>query len=223
MPTGYTYPIYEGRRDFTLADFAIRCARDFGFGMSLRELPLDQPIDLENYFRPDEYHKVEMEQAEKEYQEFLASPPTEEQLGKEYDERLKEEWDRFEERKRICAELRGRYERMLQQVEEWEPPTSEHQNLKNFMLNQIRMSIESDCMVYEPTPEGKDAFINAYITPEYILDKIEYHSMKWGLEVEYCRKKKEWFSRLVESLQQNRNIFDGEEDLPQMREGTGCR
>lgn len=56
MPTGLTNPIYEGRENFTFEDFAMRCARNFGAFVDLRDEPLDMEIDIDKHFQPSGYY-----------------------------------------------------------------------------------------------------------------------------------------------------------------------
>ncbi len=46
--------------------------------------------------------------------------------------------------------LQNKYSAMLAEVVRWTPPTTEHEGLKEFMLDQLRQSIEFDC---DPSPE----------------------------------------------------------------------
>lgn len=43
MPTGYTYPVCEGKIT-EFPDFALSCARAFGALISMREEPMDAPL-----------------------------------------------------------------------------------------------------------------------------------------------------------------------------------
>jgi hypothetical protein len=51
----------------------------------------------------------------------------------------------YERRKQEREELRARYEAMLAKAREWEPPTTDHEGLANFMIEQLEQSIEFDC------------------------------------------------------------------------------
>jgi hypothetical protein len=49
--------------------------------------------------------------------------------------------------------FKARYEEMIEKVEAWEPPTSDHVNFKEFMLKQLRDSIDFDCREWDDRPE----------------------------------------------------------------------
>ena len=143
MPTSYTAPIYEGEENFTFKKFAMRCARNFGALIEMRGEPLDAEIDFDKCFQPSDYKKA-LERVEKEYQEFLDNPPTAEELGKKYDEKVNNDFEKFLERRESRKVLQERYAAMLEQVKAWEPPTEEHNNLKEFMISQLPRSMDYD-------------------------------------------------------------------------------
>lgn len=61
---------------------------------------------------------------------------------------LSEDEIALNEEKAMLAEIelaRERYEAMIVEVEAWEPPTEEHVGLKEFMLKQLQLSLESGC------------------------------------------------------------------------------
>ena len=200
MPTGYTAPIYEGEKDFTFNKFVMRCARNFGAMMELRDEPLNSEVDFDKHFQPSDYHKKRLEQVEKEYQMFLDNPPTEDELGKRFDEKVKQSQDEYIERIKRSEMLLNRYEEMFKKVDEWEPPTSEHFTLKRFMINQLKESIEFDCNVYEPEEGTREEYIRFYMSPDYLLKEIAYHKEEYSEEVERCNQRKQWVMQLMDSL-----------------------
>lgn len=64
--------------NFTFPEFAMRCARNFGALIMMRDEPLDAPIPEK--FEPSGYYKKEYEKAKAAYEDFIASPPTDEYL-----------------------------------------------------------------------------------------------------------------------------------------------
>ena len=200
MPTGYTAPIYEGEKDFDFNKFVMRCARNFGAMMEFRDEPLNSEVDFDKHFQPSDYHKKRLEEVEKEYQMFLDNPPTEDELGKRFDEKVKQSQDEYIERIKRSEMLLNRYEEMLKKVDEWEPPTSEHFNLKLFMINQLTKSIEFDCKVYEPKEGAREEYIRFYMSPDYLLKEIAHHKEEYSKEVERCNQRKQWVMLLIDSL-----------------------
>ena len=200
MPTGYTAPIYEGDENFSFEKFALRCARNFVAFYGMRDEPLDAEFDLDSLFEPSEHHKKALEKAECQYREFLKCPPTEESLGKEYDALIKLREKEYAEREWKISVMRARYKEMIRKAEAWTPPTSEHEGLKEFMLQQLKKSLEYDCSPYNPICESREEYIKARITPDYFLMEIEHYKREWDKEVERCESRKKWVMQLIDSL-----------------------
>lgn len=202
MPTGYTAPIYEGEENFTFKKFAMRCARNFGALIEMRGEPLDAEIDFGKCFQPSDYYKKALERVEKEYQEFLDNPPTEEKLGEEYDKKVNNDFEKFLERKESRNALQERYAAMLEQVKAWEPPTEEHNGLKEFMIRQLQESVYYDCVVYSPYTDDREEYIKYHMSPEPLLKEIAYYKERYEKEVELCNNRKLWVIKLMQSLKE---------------------
>lgn len=203
MPTGYTAPIYEGEKDFTFEKFAMRCARNFGACVSMREEPLDVEIDLDKHFRSSDFYKVALERAEKAYQEFLDNPPTEEQLGREYDEKIERNRKEFLEKKLYYEQMRERFWNMLRAAQEWEPPTPEHNKLKDFMVKQLEYSLNFDCHLTMPIEGTREDYIKYHTSSERFTKEIDYYRCKYEIDVKVCNERKKWIIDLMESLKKN--------------------
>lgn len=147
MPTSYTAPLYEGE-DITFEQFALRAARAMGPTILLR----DSPIDVE----PTEQNVLGSDYEETRLTELLAERERYREMG---DEEAADDWqESFVAATRYLADfrakresLRERYDEMVERVEAWTPPTDDHVALKDFMLSQLRESIEFDTGgSYEP-------------------------------------------------------------------------
>lgn len=202
MPTGYTAPIYEGEENFTFKKFAMRCARNLGALIEMRGEPLDAEIDFDKCFQPSDYYKKALERVEKEYQEFLDNPPTAEELGKKYDEKVNNDFKKFLEQKESRKALQERYAAMLEQVKAWEPPTEEHNGLKDFMISQLQESMDYDCIVYSPYTDDREEYIEYHMSPDPLLKEIAYYKERYEKEVELCNNRKQWVIKLIESLKE---------------------
>ena len=200
MPTEYTAPIYEGEKDFTFEKFAMRCARNFGALDRLIEKSKEEAIDLEKDFQPNSFYKNMLEVAEKDYQDFLDNPPTEEQLNKEFDEYVQMEQARFLEREQKTEAIRKRYAAMMKKVLAWQPPTPEHQNLKDFMLNQLQRSIDFDCSYYAPEVKDREGYFKDAMSPDRFLRRISHCREMWEKEVRRSEECKKWVKDLMDSL-----------------------
>ena len=140
MPTGHTANLYDGKPQ-TFTDFAMACARSFGALASLRDHAPDAVIP--ERFEPDPWAGSRLANAKRTLAALEARTP--------------DEWfaDLQESNERLAAtnrdaqqeahQRRRRYQEMLDQVDAWVPPSSEHQQLQTFMRAQLEDSIRYDC------------------------------------------------------------------------------
>jgi hypothetical protein len=150
MPTGYTAAIAKG---IDFKTFAMDCARAFGACIELRDEPGGGEVIPER-FEPSDFYRNALAKEEQD----LAALDAMSTVDK--DRAAAKAWDDAETarvaRARERAELRSKYEAMLAQVQAFEPPTADHQGLKQFMAEQIIQSINFDCQTYsfeaEPAP-----------------------------------------------------------------------
>lgn len=200
MPTGLTSKIYEGK-DITFKEFAISCARTFGAFIHQRDEPLDAPIRKRE---PDTYYLKELEKAKKDLADFLTNPPTEDSLAKEYEEKVERMRKEDAEINKNKQELKARYEAMLKKVQDWNPPTSDHENLKNFMIKQLNESIDFDCHVYDQVDRflTKEQYIKDGLSSIHLEKLVEYYQEQWDKQIESCNNVNKWIEELVNSLEE---------------------
>lgn len=138
MPTGYTAAIADG---ITFNQFVMGCARAMGACIMMRDDPSDAEIPEE--FQPDDYYSEAVERTRVEIADIQAMTTEEADLqaAADYSNNLTEKETAIKE----ADELRAKYERMLEQVKAWNPPTPDHIGFKDFMSKQITESIEWDC------------------------------------------------------------------------------
>ena len=134
MPTGYTSDIKKG---ISFKTFALDCARAFGACIDMRDESKDTPIP--EAFKPFT-HCEERAKDIKEEIELLEIMDIKTATIK-----AKEEYKKETERYRLyindACELRTKYVAMLSKVDKWQPPTAEHDGLKDFMKEQIEQSM----------------------------------------------------------------------------------
>lgn len=200
MPTGLTSKIYEGE-DITFKEFAILCARQFGALVHMRDEPLDAPIRKRE---PETYYLKQLEKAKKDLANFLANPPTEDSLAKEWEEKVEKMKKEDAETNKNHQELKARYEAMLKQVRAWNPPTIEHVNLKNFMIKQLNESILFDCSVSNQVEHfvTKELYIKDSLSCVHLKKQVEYYQKEWDRHVENCKNVNKWIDELINSLEE---------------------
>ena len=181
MPTGYTHNVPEG---ISLRTFMLQCVKAMGVCISLRDEPSATPVPKS--LEPDDYHVQSIANDEQRL-EKLRNQPDEDLEQVVADAHLEAVASRLESLARI-EKLRVSYQAMWEQVEEWEPPTPEHMNFKNFMLDQLEKTLDSDCNTtyYEKSP--------AIQTP------AEYRKLHEGILVDTIKRSK---VRMLESRKRN--------------------
>lgn len=137
MPTGYTADIIRGQ---SFEDFALGCARAFGACIHQRD---DITSDKPKLREESSYYEEKLPEALAElgYLQSLTDAQIEEYGQKARDEEIARIQKWIEEK----SALREKYNAMLAKVGAWNPPTSEHVGLKEFMTKQIVDSINFDC------------------------------------------------------------------------------
>lgn len=194
MPTGYTAELCDG--DVPFEKFVLTCARAFGALMSMRDDRLDAPIPEK--FEPHDYHAKALAAAAKALVEVRAMSVAEceEATFKEFRE-AQAAYESEVEHKRA---VRDRLLTMRAKVADWKPPTSEHEGLKKFMVEQLDSTIDWDGKVYltpakRATPE--DWRRNRIASLER---DVQYHTEHHRKDVEQADSRTAWVKALRESL-----------------------
>jgi hypothetical protein len=196
MPTSYTADVQSGKiTEFN--DFAMSCARAFGACITMRDDPSSAVIQDE--FAPSDYNAKALIDANAILSALEALTPDERQAAADADnDAVIKSWD---DREAERAKQRERYEAMLEKVQAWAPPTSEHAGMKTFMIEQIVGSIKFDCSEsYGKRPEPKstaDWYADALSRAN---NNISYHAKAQAEEIERALKKTKWVADLRASL-----------------------
>lgn len=198
MPTGYTHGLTE---ETSFREFALTCARNFGALITMRDEPMDAPIPDE--FSPDDYHVKGEREAMLEVEKYQAMTVSEARIELEK-ARLEAEQEALARKVEVDTTRRA-YERMLEFVREWTPPTPDHENMKSFMASQLLESIRFDC--------GGTYYVDRMMdlkatTPEkYLSSRLDqakqslaYHRAEHDKAVERARARTAWIKALKGSL-----------------------
>lgn len=137
MPTGYTADIKDG---ISFEQFVMNCANAFGACISMRDLPSDTPVPGE--FEPSSYHAEQLTAARFRLAFYENMPKADAVVTCmfEYDNAEAARKQHLQENLNTLESYRG----MLSRVRTWPAPSKEHEGLKEFMIEQIVASIESD-------------------------------------------------------------------------------
>lgn len=198
MSSGYTADLYDGKEK-TFAEFTLGCARAFGALITMRDEPSDAPIPDE--FEPSEWVREAVEKAK------AALDEAERRSIDEWEDLEREDRDKtakaIEDAARTGAGIRARYESMLAHVRGWEPPSADHQGLKDFMVKQLEESIRFDCSDLSdvwtvPSPRSPQSFRSTQLAARH--SALERAEKSWAEELERVDGRNRWVRQLRESL-----------------------
>lgn len=196
MATGYTACVQDGTVT-ELRDFALQCARAFGANIPMRDEPHDAPIKT---YVPDEYYRKRVDEARAALD--IAEKRTVAEAEAMRAKRVEEERTSRHVSQAKDDITRKNYEAMLDKVVGWNPPTKDHDALKDFMLRQLRESIKWDCTA---TPGYDDRHIPRGEDYRQLLLKRARQELRaadqaWEGEQDKVRERNEWNRALVASL-----------------------
>lgn len=196
MPTGYTAALME--KGQTFQEFIMGCARAFGALVEMRDSPFDAPIP--DKFEPSDYHTTQLDEARNKLATLKAmSLEDREAFGqaeKKADIESTKQWleKNMAQNKRL--------DDMIAQVQAWNPPTNDHQGLKDFMLQQISISKHDVQYIKTSLDEATKKPVMAYYVAAVsnAAGSIKYHTEGYAKEVERTNKRTEWVQQLRESI-----------------------
>ena len=192
MPTGYTQKIENG---IEFNEFVLSCARAFGALISMRDEPSDAPIPEK--FEPSDYHSKALVEAQKELKKYKTMSLERAEILSEGN--YKKELKYYAKQNRKDAKLKKKYEAMLTKVKKWTPPTKDHEELKNFMIQQIESSINWDCHERK-MPKKYSAKRWLSDAKKHAKRDVAYHTKGNEEEIKRCADRTNWVKSLVECL-----------------------
>jgi hypothetical protein len=197
MPTGYTSKIYDGK-SVSGKEFLLICARAFGACIEMKEDSLNKEIPEE--FKVSAYNEEELKKSLDKLNIYENMNIEEANILSEKDFAEAEKYRLSTLKKN--SELQSEYQKILMEVENWNPPTEDHIGLKKFAIEQLTESMEHDCAIsYYSVPTQK-------LTGKEWLDEkiencnweIEYHKKGQKEENERVAGRNKWIKQLRESL-----------------------
>ena len=192
MPTGYTSDIYNGK-EIDFKTFALRCARAFGACVRQRD---DDMNELPQIIEPNiAYHVEQLDRVKNKVK------PTKQEFKQYVKDKIKE----YKEDIDRNIKLGKRYEKMLNKVKKWTPPTPDHEGLKTFMIEQIESSIKFDSSTdyyRDNLTQIKNLTYENYCNQvlEEAKRSIIYHTEGIRKEKENVERANKWITDLYNSL-----------------------
>lgn len=203
MPTGYTSFIQDG--DITTGkDFLKLCLRNFGVAINMRDEPLSKPVPTQ--FEPNPYYKNDYEKTVEVRNKYRQM--TLEEAKKELIEKHKKDMESARKSLDKYIAEDERYMKVRDEIEKWIPPTSEHENVKKFALNQIDISLNTDIREYCNKGLNKDLDISDEAVYSYMNEINEFYEndvarayKKWQEELKRTADKNMWMKQFLDSLE----------------------
>ena len=197
MPTGYTYPVAEGKVT-ALREFAMQCARGMGALVTMRDDPSDAPIP-DKFTANTKYHDDALAEADKVLAEVpaLSDAECDTRAAAAFTEAMQSHTQYAIDK----AQQKRRYEEMIFHVERWKVP-QEIVSLKDFMLEQLRDSLDHDCGgSYRPD-------VPVRLTGEQWREKalaaasrdVAYHTVERQKEIDRTEARNKWLVEFFKAL-----------------------
>ncbi len=194
MPNGYTMHVKDG---ITFEEFIMGCTR--AFLIETRDTPNSQPIPEKMI--PSEHHQNQMILSAEEKQALLNMSDSELEIAAniQYVENVKSRKKNIDKK----IELKAKFDIMLLKVTSWEPPSSDHNGLKDFMKNQLTESRDFDCKLY-----GSDLTEIVKLTGnewkkqelQIVNRSIDYHTKEHALELKRINGNNNRLKQLRDSI-----------------------
>lgn len=204
MPTGYTAGVVDGTTK-SFNEFARRCARAFGATIHMRDDGFDAP-----YMKraPSSYHLDAINDAEEKLRNAIET--SDEDIIETEHKRINESIKYHKEGIKKQDKAKKTLEEFLADAVNYIPPTEEHTGVKKFMIDQLTMTIESDCTsdyharsLDELTKSLSN--IDAKVIRLEMIDDanrdIKYHVDHYNEDVSLCEVANKWVEDYYNSLE----------------------
>ena len=129
------------------------CIRAFGVCSDQREDSLSAP--LRTQFEADDFYQRHLEDVEIDIKKYESM--SDEELYEKRKSSLESEIIRYKNRIKEMYKQNELYSKIRSEIEKWIPPTSEHNNIKEFALEQIDISYETTDYAKRSLLEAKES------------------------------------------------------------------
>lgn len=207
MLTDYTAFIENGTIT-NGADFLKLCTRNFGIASDIRDEPL--PILPPIHFEVDPYYKQQYEKAVRGYNEIQLR--TSEEAKQDIIEDYKRKAESYRRYYKRCVENNKKYLKIKEEILKWIPPTTDHEEIKKFALDQINYCIVSDrdLQSYKRSADmdnaglfWTDEEVQNYLeeNKQDFKDSVENAYKRWQEAIKDAEMKNLWMKQFLDSLE----------------------
>lgn len=203
MPTGYT--VYIKNRDITTGkEFLKLCTRNFGIAIDIRDESLSVPTPT--HFEPNSYYKKAYDKAVEVRNKYrkMTFDEAKQKMIENYNERIASSKEYLKD----CKSEDEKYKKVRDEVAKWNPPTSEHEGLKKFALEQIDMSMNTSYCKYLEDDINRqldvsDEAVFAYMNEinEQCEKDVERAYRRWQEDLKRADEKNMWMQQFLDSLE----------------------
>lgn len=204
MATGYTHKILDGEIT-EFKDFAILCTRAFGATIHMRDEGFDTPYTPRQV---SQYHSDAIANTIQEIKELETI--TDEELEKKVEEEWTNQLDRYNE---MIERAKANFDvlsKMMKEAEAYTPPTEDHVRFKEFIIEQLRGTIDYDCNLsyYLNEIDNIKAKLESFNIDELreerlanLRKSLEYHKKELQEEIIRVNDSNKWVSDVIKSLE----------------------
>jgi hypothetical protein len=206
MPTGYTSGILDGEIK-SFPDFAKLCMRAFGATIHMRDEDLGVrwiPRTIEQ----NDYNLKNIERCKDSLNRLLTTKDSE--LVSDEKKSLEKRIRYHKKKVREIKKVRKNLDAFLEEANSYTPPTEDHHGIKEFMINQIQMTIDHDGS-WKYHDEQIDLLTTRLLNidpailriqeTERIEKELAYHQKQLDEEKERCEKANGWVESFLKSLE----------------------
>lgn len=195
MPSGLTIDVIEG---CSFEHFIMRCARQMGALIVMRDEPWDAPIP--ERFEPSTFYADRIPALEAEIERLwnMEYPEKADAAEEDYQVRRRD----YDKNVAKSREARQACEAMLERVQAWAPPTQDHHGLKALMVQQLQETIRFDGepVLKPPTRKEPGEWWEAAIAAAN--GNLRRAITENEKEIQRTEERNAWLKALRESLQE---------------------
>lgn len=192
MPSAITQRVFEGA---SLAQFASDCARMFDACITMRDAPIDAVVPLQ--LSPDLRYEIRLADIQAEI-DRLSSLEGEE-LEAEFKEVQAKREEMYQGQLNENLKRRQAYEAMLAKVE---AATWSHEELKEYMVNQLQESLRYDCFdpaeISAPPVETAEQYRDGAVA--YYTQELEQWKQSHAASTERMGERNKWLQIFHEDV-----------------------
>lgn len=194
MPTGYTADVAEGKVT-SFRVFALRCARAFGAAIMQRDDPMDAPPRLREISDYTIRYVAEREATVAKLNAMTVEEAND-AAALAYGDALKAHRASVQ----CDTDTRNRYNAMLAEVVAWNPPSADHQELKDFMIQQLTEGRKFDCGYRHIPPERQSGPVWLAEQKAEAARILGYAHESLAKETAAVAESNEWINALYKAL-----------------------